>query len=241
MRLRTTLAAGVIGALVFAAPAAAHVTVQPAELPANSFTRMDVRVPNELDDAGTVKVAVQFPDGFYSVSYEPVPGWDVKVQTEKLDEAVEIEPGFEVSEQVTQVTWTGNGEEGIVPPGAFQDFGLSVRTPDAEGDTLAFPSLQTYENGDVVRWIGPPDADEPAPEVVLTAAEDHHAAAEEEEDAAAEEEDAAAAEEEAAAVEDEADEDDGGSDGLAIAGVVLGGLGLVTGGTALARARRNGQ
>ena len=36
------------------------------------------------------------------------------------------------------------------------------------GDTLTFKALQTYEDGDVVRWIGPEDADEPAPVVTLT-------------------------------------------------------------------------
>ena len=87
---------------------------------------------------------------------------------------------------MTRITWTGDGEQGLVPPGAFQDFGLSVLTPDAEGETLTFKALQTYEGGEVVRWIGAPDAEEPAPTVTLTAAaEAEHAAATEEEPEAA--------------------------------------------------------
>ena len=35
---------------------------------------------------------------------------------------------------------------------------------------LVFPALQTYTGGEVVRWIGSPDADEPAPRIQLTAA-----------------------------------------------------------------------
>ena len=84
-------------------------------------------MPNERDDAGTVKVEIELPDGFYFASYEPVAGWETKVTSEKLDQAVEIEPGFEATEQIKRITWTGDGETGIVQPGAFQDFGLSVR------------------------------------------------------------------------------------------------------------------
>jgi uncharacterized protein len=40
--------------------------------------------------------------------------------------------------------------------------------PGKAGQTLTFKALQTYSNGDVVRWIGAPDADEPAPRVQLT-------------------------------------------------------------------------
>ena len=172
---------------------------------------------------------MELPDGFYFASYEPVAGWEVKVTKEKLDQPVEIEPGFEATEQVTRITWTGDGEQGLVPPGAFQDFGLSVLTPDAEGETLTFKALQTYEGGEVVRWIGAADAEEPAPTVTLTAAAEaeHAAATEEEPEASAEP---------SVVVEDD---DEGSSDGLAIAGIALGGLGLVAGGTALARSRRS--
>ena len=35
--------------------------------------------------------------------------------------------------------------------------------PDEPGTSLTFKALQTYDDGEVVRWIGAPDADEPAP------------------------------------------------------------------------------
>ena len=35
------------------------------------------------------------------------------------------------------------------------------------GDKLTFKALQTYDDGEIVRWIGPEDADEPAPTVTL--------------------------------------------------------------------------
>ena len=153
----------------------AHVTLQPKEAAAGEFTRLDVRVPNEEDDAGTTKVQVQMPPGFAFVSTEPVPGWKAEIKKEKLTKPIDAGHGEKITEQVSQVTWTGDGKTGIVKPGEFQDFGLSVGVPDKKpGTKLTFKALQTYEGGQVVRWIGPPEADKPAAQVTLTAAEDEH-------------------------------------------------------------------
>src|SRR3712207_2710528 len=94
---------------VVPAAAPAHVTLQPAEVPAGEFKRLDVRVPNERDDASTIKVQVKFPAGFIFVSHEPVPGWEAKVQMAKLDEPVEVF-GEPHSEQVDTITFTTRGD-----------------------------------------------------------------------------------------------------------------------------------
>jgi uncharacterized protein len=222
--MRRTIPA-VVAAIALGAPAAAgaHVTLQPDSAPAGGYARLDVRVPNERDDAGTVKVDIQLPPGVASASYEPVPGWSVEVTRERLDEPIEVH-GEPVTEQIARVTWTGEPREGgIIRPGQFQDFGLSLRVPDGEpGEALTFKALQTYEGGEVVRWIGPEDGDEPAPVVTLAAAEEAHGAA------------PAGPAEPAAAVAD----DSGGSDGLAIAALIVGGLALAAGAAALVAARR---
>ena len=62
-------------ALVVAAPALAHVTVQPTEAGTGSFSRFVVRVPNERPDAATIKVEVQFPTNVTNVSFQPKDGW----------------------------------------------------------------------------------------------------------------------------------------------------------------------
>jgi periplasmic copper chaperone A len=219
MRIRTCInAAAVVAVLALAAVAGAHVTVQPPEAPAGGFTRLDVRVPNERDNANTTKVEVQLPPGFLSVSYEPVPGWDVELTMRKLDKPVE-QFGEQVNEEVGRITFTGDGETGVIRPGQFQDFGLSLAVPDGKpGSMLTFKALQTYSNGEVVRWIGPPDSEEPAPQVELTAAEEEEASA-------------PAAQEPATPAAPEEDEDDG--NGLAIVALVLGAAGLATGLAAL--------
>ena len=100
--------------------------------------------------------------------------------------------------------------------------------PDKPDTSLTFKALQTYGDGEVVRWIGAPDADEPAPQVKLTASEGGH--------------DAPAADVEPAAetATGGGDEDgDGAPTWLAVLALVVGALGLVAGGSALRAARRS--
>lgn len=226
-RVTMVLAAGA-ALLIAPAAAQAHVTLQPESVPAGGFTRLDVRVPNELDDATTTKVEVQFPPGFLFASYEPVPGWAGAVKFRKLDEPAEAF-GEEFNEEVDTVTFTAEGKG--IQPGQFQDFGLSLGIPDTPGETLTFPALQTYSNGDVVRWIGDPESEEPAPTVALSEAE-----LSEHEDGTAAEEDEPGYEGEEYA--DDGEEEDGDStDTLAVVALIVGGLGLLLGIGAMARGR----
>jgi uncharacterized protein len=223
MRNRKIAAATVAGTL-FALPAAmasAHVTLQPKTAVAGGFARLDVRVPNERDDARTTKVSVRFPAGFLFASYEPEPGWRVTVLKRKLATPAEAH-GEQITEEVDRVVFTARDGNGIAP-GEFRDFGLSLGIPErAAGTKLTFKALQTYSGGEVVRWIGPPDADEPAPQVELTA------------EAAAGGKPAAAAGGGGA----QAEEDEEGTDTLAIIALIAGGLGLIAGTAALLAARR---
>jgi uncharacterized protein YcnI len=217
---KQTLLATAAVTLAVPAAAQAHVTLQPDTAKAGAYTRLDVRVPNERDDASTNKVEVQFPDGFASASYEPVAGWDVKVTKKQLSTPVQTDDG-EITEGVDTITWTAKSEADAIPPGAFEDFGLSVQIPGKAGDTLTFKALQTYTGGEVVRWIGAEDSDNPAPTVSVDAGDAAPAAA-------------TPAPTQAAAPTG----DDDGGNGLAIAALIVAVLGLLAGGAGLAAARR---
>lgn len=141
-----------------AAPAGAHVTVQPNEAATGAFARFVVRVPTEREVA-TVKVEVQLPEELVSVSFQPAPGWTRTVERKPRTAPVEVF-GEKVDDYIASVTWEG----GRIEPGEFEEFGFSARTPERAA-TLTFPAVQTYEGGEVVRWIGPADADEPAARV----------------------------------------------------------------------------
>jgi uncharacterized protein len=226
---RTTIAAALAlaASLTLPASAGAHVTLQPTEAPAGGFVRLDVRVPSERDDAPTRKIAIRLPAGFAAARYEPVPGWNVAVSMRKLATPVTSE-GETQTEEVDRITFTAaRGSDGI-EPGQFQDFGISVRLPERPAGTkLTFKALQTYAGGEVVRWIGGPDTEEPAPQVTLTTpAEDAPAHGAQPQATAG-----------TAASAGGEDEEDGG-DGLAIVALVVGGLGLLAGVAGLLAARR---
>ncbi|HEU5108334.1 MAG TPA: DUF1775 domain-containing protein, partial [Micromonosporaceae bacterium] len=74
-----------VGALVVASPASAHVTVNPREATQGGYTRVAFRVPTESDTASTTKVEVFLPDAapIASVSIMPVPGWTAAVERKK--------------------------------------------------------------------------------------------------------------------------------------------------------------
>jgi len=146
------LAALVLAGAVVLAPtaAAAHVTVQPGEVPGGGFAKLAFRTPNERDDAGTVKLEVSFPTdaplAFFSV--RAVPGWTSTVERAALPVPIEVF-GETISEAVSKVTWEG----GTIPPGGFEEFEVSVGPLPEDKDELVFKALQTYSSGEVVRWI----------------------------------------------------------------------------------------
>jgi len=225
MQRRIAALAVAAGALAVPAAAQAHVTVQPTSAPAGAETVVTVRVPNERDDASTVKVDVKLPPGFVSASWEAIPGWSVRAVKQKLSKPVQTDDG-PIDEQVGEIVWTAADRKAGIQPGEFRDFPLSVVIPGKAGQTLTFKALQTYSNGSVVRWIGAPGADEPAPRVELTSATS--AAADPGTRRRANPQPAPAA---------AASSDSGSSDTLSIVALIVGVLGLLVAGIAVAMAR----
>jgi uncharacterized protein YcnI len=217
----------VVAAVAVPATADAHVTLNPREWEAGGFARFAVRVPNERDNADTTRVTVQFPENVVSASFQPVEGWRRTVKMERLDAPIEEEGEEPITERIARVTWSG----GRIKPGEFQEFGVSFQVPeDAAGKSLTFPSIQRYSNGEVVRWIGPESADEPAPLVTVLPA------AEEDDGAAA----TATPEATARPAESSTDNDDGtGRANLAL-GIGIAGLAAGLGALGLTLARRGG-
>jgi periplasmic copper chaperone A len=169
--LLVALAAG--AALVLPATSAfAHVTVNPREATQGGYAKLAFRVPTERDDASTTKVEVNFPTDhpLASVSVRPQPGWTYHVDKFKLDTPIKSDDG-DITEAVSKITWTG----GSIKPGEFNEFEVSVGPLPDDVDSIAFKALQTYSDGQVVRWIeeatpGGSEPDHPAPVLKLTPA-----------------------------------------------------------------------
>jgi uncharacterized protein YcnI len=232
---RIAFSAALLCSLALPAGAQAHVSLHPNEVPTGSFATLDIRVPNEMETANTVKLAVRIPPGFLDISTEYMPGWTSKALTSKLAKPVQTDDG-EVTEQVREVIWTGDGKRGKIPPGQFLNFPVSTEIPGKAGERLTFKTLQYYDNGEVVRWIGGPSSEEPAPQIDVTAAGGvlQDVAGSETAPPAP----SAAAAEGGGATTSSSTSGDGASKGLGIAALIVGALGLIAGASALVRSRR---
>ncbi|MFF2080536.1 YcnI family protein [Kitasatospora sp. NPDC058162] len=167
-----TLLAGAT-VLAAAASASAHVVVEPSSVPKNATDQtFAFRVPNEDDTKSTVQVEIDFPTDHPvpSAMVAPVPGWTDKITTTKLATPIHTDDG-DVTDVVSQVVWTG----GQITPGHYQDFTVELGALPEGTDKVVFKALQTYSDGNVVRWIeepqaGQPEPKNPAPVLHLTAA-----------------------------------------------------------------------
>ena len=143
---RTSLVVIAAFALVVVAQAGAHAELAPKSVPAGGVSTFTLSVEGEKS-APTVKIAMQLPPGMANLKPANVSGWQANL-------------GGRV------ITWTG----GRIAQGKTSEFPIKGQFPRTPGKTLKFPVVQTYGNGEVVRWIGAPSSPEPAPTIRLTAA-----------------------------------------------------------------------
>jgi uncharacterized protein YcnI len=233
MRSKFVAVGAMVGAFVtaLAVPALAHVTIQPSEAPAGGFQTFVVQVPNESEKAATTKIVLQLPP-FGSVRFQDVPGWDRQVKNTKFDEPIELF-GEEVTEGVGTVTWSG----GEIAPGEFATFGFSAgAVPEGE---VEFRAIQTYDDGEVRRWIEAADGESPAPRItgVTLGGEEGQGTltvvSELKEQVAALEAELESAGSDSGAAPEAADDDDDEGDDDSDTGVLLGGVGIGVGVIAL--------
>ena len=138
-RATFVVAAALSAVLIVASAASAHVSVQPGSAAKGSFSIFSFSVPNEKDDANTVKLEVTFPTKtpIASVSVKPMPGWTITTEKTKLAKPVKTDDG-DVTEAVSKVTWTataGGLQPGRVRPlhgvrGPAPDERQAARVPD---------------------------------------------------------------------------------------------------------------
>lgn len=174
VRAGVVLAVAATVVLGLGAPASAHVTINPGTATQGGFAKLTFRVPNEKATASTVKLEVQFPPDapITSVSVKPVAGWTADVQRRTLDAPITGGHGEQITEVVGMVTWTASpGAE--IAPGQFQEFDISAG-PLPSVDQVIFKALQSYSDGEIVRWIDEPnpavDLEHPAPVLTLVPA-----------------------------------------------------------------------
>jgi periplasmic copper chaperone A len=165
-------AAGVLA--LAAAPAFAHVTVNPSSTAGGGYSQLTFRAPNEEATARFTKLTIHLPAD-HPVGYvgtRAIDGWTVTTTKAKLPKPLTTDDGT-VTEYTDTVTWTATGSG--IPPEQYQNFDVSLGAlPD--GGTMTFAADQYYSDGSVVKWdqtaaSGAPEPEHPAPVLTLTAAQ----------------------------------------------------------------------
>jgi uncharacterized protein YcnI len=230
MRSTRVLPVGLAAAAILmltAVPAFAHVTVNPSEAEKGGFTKLTIQVPNEETNTNTVKVDVKFPTDhpIASVSVKPKPGWTYQATTAPLATPITTDDGT-LTEAVSEIVWSG----GTIKPGEFDEFEVSVGPLPDDVDSLTFPTIQSYDNGQDVSWIqdtveGQPEPDRPAPVLKLTAAESPQSSSSSGSASSSTSPTVAVVKKES-------------SNGLAVAALIVGGIALIVGIVAIAIGRR---
>ncbi|GGM09264.1 YcnI family protein [Nakamurella endophytica] len=168
-------AATVVAVLVgSASPAWAHLDIDPGVAAPGDTATLTFRVPNESATASTVMVQIQIPAAtpLAQVRFEQTAGWTARADKTKLTQPV-TQGNFTITEAVTSVTFTAR-DGNALPPGSYGDFSLTVG-PLPNLPEMAFPAVQTYDNGDIVRWnqdvaASGEEPEFPTPTLVLRAA-----------------------------------------------------------------------
>ncbi len=219
-RIAIVLAAAGLALVAVAAPAWAHVEIEPGSATKGSDAVLAFVVPNEKDPQTTTKVVVQFPTDhpIADALVEPIPGWTAEKTQFTVKTPIQTDAG-PVTSAIKDVTWTATGKG--IPVENFQEFRISVGLP-SDADSLSFPTIQTYSDGSTVQWVqvtpaGGPDPDNPVPVLTLTSGTTTPTTA-------------------ATSTVKQSDVDNAKT--IAIIGIVVGALGLLAGIGGLAMSRR---
>lgn len=237
----TLFAAGTL--LITATAASAHVEIEETEQSADSFAKLTFSVPHGCDESPTTKIRIKIPDSIPSATPTQNASWDleiVKAATTEPDAGSEEGDGGPVSE----VVYTAKTP---LPLGVRDELVVQVRIPaEAADSTIYFPVVQECVTGSTA-WTmlpepgqDPEELDAPAPSVTVgDVASDEHG---HDDEGAAEKATTTAP---GTGSDDQASADSGdtgtsdNSNGLAVAGLVAGLVGIGVGGAALIKARRS--
>lgn len=227
-------------AVVGAGVASAHVTIQEDSVVAGEHEVVTIAVPHGCDGSSTTAVRIQMPETIPAVTPTINAGWDVEKVMETLAEPIQGEHG-EITERVSEVVYTAKTP---LPEGYRDTFALSIKVPEDASGLMFFPTVQICEVGES-DWIEIPaegqdpfELDKPAPFVTVVAATDSADAATGGDTVAdGESADEATTDIVVDEVSAESGSDDDGN-GLAIAALVVGLLGLGAGGFAIVRTRK---
>lgn len=176
LAMSVALALGLV--LAGAGTASAHVSVDAGSArQGEDDALLTFRVPNERTDARTVMVDIKFPVKTPLASVKPAAktGWAVTTKRTTLATPITTADG-DITQGVAEVIYKADSTADGIPEDTFETFQMLVGPLPSGVATIAFPTVQTYSNGDISSWIEPAVAGmepaHPAPVLRLAPAEE---------------------------------------------------------------------
>ncbi|MDI1460885.1 YcnI family protein [Catellatospora sp. KI3] len=164
----------------FASPASAHVTVTPSTTAAGAHAVLRFSVGHGCGNSPTTRITIQIPAQITSVTPTRTALWTIAKQTETVDPPAVDPHGNKIVQRTASVTFSAQTP---LPDGYREVLELTVQLPESPGTKLAFPTIQTCEQGEAA-WIevaqdgrNVDDLELPAPSFTTSAPEDgmlHH-------------------------------------------------------------------
>jgi Domain of unkown function (DUF1775) len=148
-RQRVLTAVFIFGLIGTSAPSIVDAHTEFEDPPASVAPDSDIAVTLHVEHergAGVynVGVAIRLPEGWTGVACETKPTWTCGIATESQ-----------------RVVVTFVKDEGAAPA-EDETFNITLHSATTVG-TATFPTLQTYNTGEEVGWVGDPGSEEPAP------------------------------------------------------------------------------
>jgi len=168
----SALAAGALLSIAVPLSASAHISADPSESAAGSFSVITFALPHGCDGSATTSMRIGIPEGVVSVTPTVNPNWTVAEEEVASATPTEDGAGTPVTSRTAAVVYTAITP---MPDGVRDTFTLSLPIPaDAAGKTLEFPVTQTCEKGET-QWdestvAGEAEPEHPAPAITVTEA-----------------------------------------------------------------------
>ena len=131
----------------FSGTALGHAYVQMTHMPAGWIHDVEVRVPHGCGADPTTEVRVKIPEGVMRVTVSHDPDWKVETIMRELDPPIEMGGGFEITETVDEIVWSGSE----LPPRKFGRFLFRAMLPEEPGRILWFKTVQRCGDKEL-RW-----------------------------------------------------------------------------------------
>jgi periplasmic copper chaperone A len=134
-------------ALTWAGASFGHIVLADQAALAGTSYRATLRVGHGCEGAPINAIRVTIPAGLQGAKPMPKPGWTLTIKTAKLAKPY-TSHGKQISEDVSEITWTANAPEHWLPDAYYDEFVLRGGLPLQAG-AMWFKVLQTCEKGSI--------------------------------------------------------------------------------------------